>query len=616
MYVRRTQTRSTATGETYFTHRLVRSERHGQKVRAVTVLNLGRHFPVPQEHWPTLCARIEELVYGQQALLAMNSPPSVEAAAQRYAALLLARSGEHRTVVPGEGQGVAETTEVTVSADVQSVDVNSLELTRPRSVGVEQVALWAMQTVGFIELLIGLGLTGPLRSILLGVIIGRMAHPASERATRRWLEQHSGLSELLEVDFEALAEKALYRASDALMRHRSAIEGALFSRVSDLFGLETTVTLYDLTNPYFEGEAAANPKAHQGHSKEKRTDCPLVTLGLVLDGSGFVRRSECFDGNVAEGTTLAGLLGSLGAPSGALVVMDRGLASEENLAWLRAKGYRYLVVSRERERQFDPQSATEIETAGGEPIQLQLVRDVDNQEVRLYCHSAARAEKENAITRRFTERFEAGLQKIANGLAKPRGEKRLAKLNERIGRLKEQCRGAGQHYTIEPVADATGQKATALNFEKQPREGSRLTHPGVYCLRSNETTWDAEQMWRTFIMLTDLEAVFRSLKSELGLRPVFHHKENRVDGHLFISVLAYQFVQIIRRRLKERGICERWSTLREIRGSQCRVTATFKRADGRTLHVRKATRAEPEALAIYQALNINPMPGGIVKTIV
>jgi hypothetical protein len=193
MYVRRTQTRSTATGETYFTYRLVRSERRGQKVRAVTVLNLGRHFSVPQEHWPALCARIEELLSGQQALLPMDLPVSVEAAAQRYAALLLARRGE-RQAAPAEGAGA---TESAVTADVQLVDVDSLELTRPRSVGVEQVALWAMQAVGFIELLIGLGLSGPLRSLILGVIIGRMAHPASERATRRWLEQRSGLGELL-----------------------------------------------------------------------------------------------------------------------------------------------------------------------------------------------------------------------------------------------------------------------------------------------------------------------------------------------------------------------------------------------------------------------------------
>ena len=188
MYVRRTQTRSTATGETYFTYRLVRSERHGRKVRAVTVLNLGRHFPVPQEQWPAFCARIEELLSGQQALLPMDLPASVEAAAQRYAALLLARQGERQTA-PAGGAGATETA---VTADVQTVDVDSLELTRPRSVGVEQVALWAMQTVGFIELLIGWGLSGPLRSLIQGVVIGRMAYPASERATRRWLEQRSG----------------------------------------------------------------------------------------------------------------------------------------------------------------------------------------------------------------------------------------------------------------------------------------------------------------------------------------------------------------------------------------------------------------------------------------
>ena len=482
MYVRRTQTRSTATGETYFTHRLVRSERHGQKVRAVTVLNLGRHFPVPREHWPVLCARIEELMHGQVALLPMDGPPSVEAAAQRYAALLLARWGERRAA-PATG---AEATGTALDTDVQAVDVDSLELTRPRAVGVEQVALWAMRAAGFIEILSGLGLSGPLRSVILGVIVGRMAHPGSERATRRWLERQSGLGELLEVDFEAMAENALYRASDALIKHRSTLEDALFGRVSNLFGLETTVTLYDLTNTYFEGEAARNPKARRGHSKEKRTDCPLVTLGLVLDGSGFVRRSECFAGHVAEGATLAGMLQGLDAPPGALIVMDSGLASAENLAWLQAEGYRYLVVSRERERQFDPRAAVAIETAAGEPVHLQLGRDEAGTEVRLYCYSPARAEKENAMNQRFAERFEAGLQKIIEGLAKPRGEKRMEKLSERLGRLKAQCRGPAS-TTPSNWSPTRPAKKSRRCMLRNAHPGSRLTHPGL-CLRSNETT--------------------------------------------------------------------------------------------------------------------------------
>ena len=384
----------------------------------------------------------------------------------------------------------------------------------------------------------------------------------------------------------------LYRASDALMKHRDVIERTLFNRVHDLFGLETTVTLYDLTNTYFEGTAAANPKARHGRSKEKRSDCPLVTLGLVLDGSGFVRRSQTFEGNAAEAKTLEHMLKDLGAPNGAL------------------------VVSRERARQFEAQTANPIETAAGSTVHIQRVDDLGNKEVRLYCHSEQRQQKEQGINQRFCERLEAGLQKIADGLSKPRAEKRLGKLQERIGRLKEQSRGAGQHYDVELLPDESGEKAVGLRWTKQPRPGTRLTYPGVYCLRSNETGWDSEQLWRTYIMLTDLEAVFRSFKSELGLRPVYHHKEIRVDGHLFITVLAYQFVQIIRRQLQEHGIQGRWNSLRDILSVQRRVTASFQRAEGGALHIRKATRPEPELTAIYQALNLDPLPGGVQKTTV
>ena len=143
-----------------------------------------------------------------------------------------------------------------------------------------------------------------------------------------------------------------------------------------------------------------------------------------------------------------------------------------------------------------------------------------------------------------------------------------------------------------------------------------LTHSGVYCLRSNETEWDAEKLWHTYIMLTDLEAVFRSLKSELGFRPVYHHKEECVDGHLFSTVLAYQFVQVIRRYLGDRHINASWSSIRQTMIGQCRIMASFNRTDEGAIPIRKATRAEPEELAIYQALNIAPESGGISKTII
>ena len=605
MYIRRTQTRNSATGEAYYTQRLVQSVRVGSQVRQTTLLNLGRHFALAQEEWPALCARLEELRSGQGALLGRVGSMRVEREAQRLFARWLARQPV-----------VATTASAARTPDVQAIDVDSLALSRPRTVGVEAVGLWAMAEVDLVGLLQALGLTGPQRALSVGAIIGRMAAPGSERATHRWLGERSGLGELLDLDFEALPLVPFCRAADGLMRHRAAIEQRLFARVSERFALEWTVTLYDLSNPCFEGEAAGNPKAQRGHSKEKRRDCPLVTLGLVLDGSGLVRRSQTFDGNGVEGTTLEDLLHRLGAPRGALVVMDAGMATEENIVWLRTQGYRYLVVSRERQRQFEAREAITLETAHGEPVAIQRVADADGQEARLYCSSERRARQEEGIAQRFTQRFETALQKRHEGLARPRTTKTRDQVWERIGRLKAQSHGVGQHYAIAIVPDATGQLAQAIRWERQPVAGTLLTHPGVYCLRTHERSWDAEQLWRTYVTLTDLEAVFRSLKSELGLRPVYHRTEGRVDGHRFITVLAYPLVQLIRRRLRQQGISDRWLTLRDILAGQCRVTATFRRADGRTLHVRKATRAEPTQLAIIQALGSDPSPGGIQKMVV
>jgi hypothetical protein len=610
MFVRKTTTRNKSTKDTYFTYRLVTSERAGKQVRQITLLNLGRHFDLPQHDWPRLCARIEGLLGGQAAMLA--EPEAVEALAQRLTARLIAARSDPATT----------NTLVTPEATFAEIDVASLQLIRPRSVGVEAVGLAAIGWLGIDPILQELGFNTVQRAAVSASLIGRMAAPGSELATWRWLRERSALGELLDVDFEAMPLMRLYRVSDLLVRHRDKIEAALFTRLRDLFGLPMTVTLFDLTNTYFEGTVAANPRAARGRSKEKRSDCPLVTLGLVLDASGFVRRSRMFAGNIAEAGTLPDMLKDLAAPPGALVIVDAGIATEANIAWLQQHKYRYLVVSRERTRQFDPDQAVDTLTAAQEKISLQRVVNEDGTEVRLYCHSERRQTKETALSDRFVKRFETGLAALAAGLSKPRAQKTLAAIQQRIGRLKEKSRGIGQHYEITVTPDETGTKAAAITWVKTPRIGSMLTHPGVYCLRSNETTWDAPTLWRTYTMLTDLEAVFRSLKSELGLRPVFHQKEARTEGHLFITVLAYQMVQAVRRKLDEAGgqrnLASRpgvasWAGLRETLAVQQRITATFRQRHGRTLHVRKATVAEPTLRKIYDALGIDAAPGGVQK---
>ena len=611
MFIRKTATRNKSANESYFTFRLVTSERTGKQVRQITLLNLGRLFDLPQDDWPRLCARIEALLAGQAGML--RESEVIETLAQRYAARLIVAAPEPAPpAVPSAPSGSPAKSAASDPVFAE-VDVTSLQLIQPRSAGVEAAGLAAMDWLGIDPILTDLGFNGIQRAAVAGSLIGRMAAPGSELATWRWLGERSALGELLGVNFDTMPLMQLYRTSDLLIRHRDKIEEALFGRIQDLFGLPVTVTLYDLTNTYFEGTAAGIPKAARGRSKEKRSDCPLVTLGLVLDGSGFVRRSKMFAGNVAECTTLEDMLKGLTAPKGALVIMDAGIATEANIAWLKKQEYRYLVVSRERGRQFDPDQAVDTLTASNEMIQLQRVLSKNGTEVRLYCHSTGRDTKETAIAGRFVTRFETGLTKLAAGLSKPRAQKKLADIQQRIGRLKEKSRGIGQHYEITVTPDETGTKAAAIAWTKTPVEGSMLTHPGVYCLRSNETTWDAAKLWHTYTMLTDLEAVFRGLKSELGLRPVYHHKEERTEGHLFITVLAYQLVQTIRRKLEAAGETISWSRLREILSVQQRVTATFRQRDGRTLHVRKTTVAEPALRKIYDALAIDAAPGGVRK---
>lgn len=735
MYIRKTKTSNSSTGEAYFTHRLVRGERIAGKVRQITVLNLGRNLAIKQDDWPLLCSRIEQILEPKQiTLVVIECPVQIERAAQYYAGKLIASAPKLPEIDKSEQADksvlaspdssinssiVNEVSSVKqTSTDFQEVDVNSLELTQPRSVGVEHVGLHAIKQLGLIEELTKLGINGTMRAGILGNLIGRMGHPDSEIATWDWLQKHSALGELIDVDFAAMSHMTLYRASDTLMQHHKEIEDFVFGSVKSLFNFEETVTLYDLTNTYFEGDADGNPDANVGRSKEKRTDCPLVTLGMVLDGSGFVRRSRTFKGNVSEGTTLPEMLAGLDAPPGAMVIMDAGIAIEANISWLIEHGYRYLVVRRAGARQFDESRAIEIETASNAAIRLQKELSVDGKEVLLHCHSEGREAKEIAMSALFCQRYEAGLQKIVDGINKPRPERCHDKLQERIeqlkqkslgadqhfklniatdesgkmvtgftwekipaesaiasnsgeclaedgkvvlspakvrkaiakstklceryeaglqkiadainkaypenqhdkllmriGKLKQKSMGSAQHFKLNLTTDESGKIATGLTWVKAPVEGTMATHPGVYCLRSNELEWDEEKLWRTYTMLTDIESVFRSLKSELGLRPVYHSNKDRVDGHLFITVLAYQLVQVLRVQLKQAGIDDSWKKLRDTLSIQRRNTTSMRRSDGRSIHIRKSTSAEPDLMEIYKALNLNSAPGGTVKLI-
>jgi len=568
------------------------------------LLNLGVDFSLPREQWPDLTKRIEEILGGQQSLLDINC--DVDKLAQNYASRIIA---SHRdTSDPNE-------------IDYQEVDLNSLEMSRSRSVGGEHITLETLRFLGLDTKFKELGFNGPQAAAAIGTIIGRACEPGSELATHEWIQERSGLGELIDYDFNNLSLYGLYQVSDQLLKNKTAIEEHLYARERSLFQLQETITLYDLTNTYFEGQCKANALAAHGHSKEKRSDCPLVTLGLVLDSSGFPRRSHVYEGNVNEPKTLAEMIHDLekGGTSAGLkptVVMDAGIATEDNIAWLQGHQYPYLVVSRKKHREFDKNSSVVVKQDAECTVKVQKVFDEGTKETLLYCHSTRREKKDKAIGDRFTCRFEEDLQKLSNGLHKKRCLKKYEKVMEKIGRLRQKYSRVSKQYTITVEKDDSNGNATKIIWQQKAAPNTTDTYPGVYCLRTSQTDWDESTLWKTYTMLTDLEAVFRSLKSELGLRPVHHQIADRVSGHLFITVLAYHLVHSIRYRLKQVQIHSNWSSLRKFLSTQNRVTVSMQCKDSGTVHVRKSTRPEPKQQEIYSALGVKSHPGHTIKTTV
>ena len=387
MFIRQTQTRSNNTGESYFTYRLVESRRVGRKVSQHTLLNLGTNFELPTEAWPELCTRVEQILNSEQPLFASDA--TLEKKAQHIYSQIIARRGELQSLAIEE------------TPSYEEVDVSSLQQIKPRSVGAEHVSLEALKELQIPKILEEAGFNKRQQAEALANIIGRMCVPRSERATAKWLKEKSALGELLKHDFTPMPLIALYRASDRLFRHKALIEEKIFDRVRNIFKFKPTITLYDLTNTYMEGNAGLNPKAKRGRSKEKRSDCPLLTLALALDASGFIRHSEVFEGNVSEGSTLQKMLTRLQAPAGALVIMDAGIASEENLQWLITNNYNYLVVSRERKRDIDMEQTSVIESAGGHQIHLHRQAGEHPGEIKLACWSEQRAAKDQSINQSF-----------------------------------------------------------------------------------------------------------------------------------------------------------------------------------------------------------------------
>ncbi len=600
MYIRAKEKKNKASGKSYYTYELVESRRTDKGPRQVTLLNLNP-FDVDSKHWKSLSKRIEEILGGQQRLIPLDD--HIETLARHYAMLLVKQQTSHQVN--------------TNEPDYQSVDVHGLESGESRSIGQEHVGMQAMKELGFFDLFSQLEFDQAAMDLASLLIIGRLIHPSSERELRRYAKQESGLNDLVKTDISNMTNNALYETSDLLFEHKEEIEQFLRQHAKAKFRLGESIILYDLTNTYFEGDAAYCDKARHGHSKEKRNDRPLVTLGLVLDEHGFPKASQVYEGNVTESRTLMDMVSKVHArardqqPSLLVqkptVVIDAGIATEENLSALKDNGFAYIVVSRSKPKDV-PEDLQLVELKDG----IKVKSFEQNGELFLHCQSEAKAAKENSIITRARERVEKELTYLRQGLTIKRRLKKYDKIQQRIGRIRQKNSRVSAGFEIKVVRQGDNAVDIIWNFDHQKLSKA---YDGSYFLRTSRTDLSDPQIWSIYVMLTTVEDAFRCLKDELGLRPNFHRKPERIEGHIFITVLAYHLLQYIRYKLTKAGLSHRWKTIRTWLATHRIQTTSLPREQGGVIHIRHCTSPTIEQQQVYSALEINNTPVKPRKTV-
>jgi len=389
----------------------------------------------------------------------------------------------------------------------------------------------------------------PWSTSALVLMIGRLLEPASELHTAEQWYPKTALPELLGVPADRVDDNRLYRALDALLPHKEALEVHLKNRLGELFDLEYDLLLYDVTSTFFEGQCASNPLAQRGYSRDQRGDCKQVCIGLVVSRCGMPLGYEVFAGNTADVTTVQEIVTTMEeryGKSDRVWVMDRGMVSEENIEFLRAGQRRYIIgTSKSMLKKFEQEMLKQDWHTIRDGIEVklcQLPRDendsdtVDPSETFILCRSRDRIQKDEAILRRFEQKIEERLQSM-----KARCEKQKRdpmKVEREIGRLFGQNTRAAKLFEVAVESTAEGHARITWKKIKVLRDWATLS-AGCYLLRTNVADWTDEELWKAYIQLTEAEAAFRIHKSDLSIRPIWHQKQDRVLAHILVCFLGY-----------------------------------------------------------------------------
>lgn len=620
MFIRESKTTNKKTGKIYIKHSLVESVRTEKGPRQRVVMTLGR-LTLDRTLWKSLAFALESYLNGEQEVEHLDLFDLPETLIEEITFQRAAINNKRKVETAETDVVQAESKNEKV---IQEVDINSLSVVENRSLGPELVANNTWELLGFDPILRECGFNDKEIALAAAVIWGRLINPGSDIATWRWLREKSSLSDFFSADIARVHKDKIYEISDKLLKHKDTLESKLYRRQSDLFSKGDTVFLFDLTNFYLEGNAEGNELAHRGKSKEKRSQNCLVSLALIVDEHGFPVKNKVFEGNVSEPETLEKVLKECGLlepsaegelPFRPVLAMDRGIATKDNLDFIRGEGFPFTVIERadktkEFRKEFQSlEDFSQITDSKGQTIHL---KQMDN---KVLCMSEARAEKEQAMLDKKIKKSCKQLNLLVKSVAKwskidqsknaspdkkskSKTQSVSDKFHEALGKIKKSCAGFDKFFEYQFEEE----NGTLTYQVVDDNETAKLC--GAYVIEFDKVGGTAEDIWRLYMTLNNVENAFRSMKSDLGTRPVYHHGAERTKAHLFLSILAYHMLRNIEYRYAEKGEGKRWSSLKETLSTHQRTRLTWSDSDEKKWFKHLAARPEIKHSDIYFKLNV------------
>ena len=501
------------------------------------------------------------------------------------------------------------------------IDMDSIKHKDVREIGGEWICYQTINQLNINEKLKSLGWDDESIQLAITQIISRAVYPFSENRTTRWIKENSSVCEITGYPVEKITKDKLYKSALDLYKIKDSLEAYLSKKTNELFDLEDKIILYDLTNTYFEGRKAGSEIAKFGRSKEKRNDCKLVVLALVINSEGFVKYSNVFEGNASDSTSLPVIIDNIRARTStekrAVVVLDAGIATEENLALLEAKGYDYVCVSRSKIKDYeiDPEGRVqEIVSQNKDIITLEKIKSAQTTDYLLKVKSTGKALKEASMNQQFEQRFKLEITKIRASLHKKNGVKKLDKVHQRVGRAIGKYPSIAKHYQIEVLSENDQATDIILHEQKSYQENQKQT--GSYFIRTNLQTKEENTIWTIYNTIREIESSFRCLKTDLDLRPIYHKNDNASMAHLHLGLLAYWLVNTIRYQLKTQNIKHNWQEIIRIANTQKIITTTGNNTSGETIQIRRCSEPDEKLKSIYHALKYKSYPFVRKKSVV